>query len=252
MNHLAHFNSIQETKDFLNEKMLKQGNKSISQYLLRGQTKSHGNLTSTFARIINDNILIGQCHTTYQYFAHVGIKGLFGYHIEAQETLAVLQHYGFVTPQIDLTASVPHALFFATDGLKIGDVPVVYIIDIDKINHEEITITDHTFLVQPMNEGGLKCRWLSQDGYAIMPKEWNRADLSRKFNLYDSSYSEFISFVTFTPSDLKNISFTKEQVYNIEGDFILEKLRSVISIYCRGFHKEELDDRLKEIIERMR
>ena len=82
-------------------------------YLFRGQKQRYPNITSTFGRLpADDPVLSGQAHTVYRRAHQIG-QGLRGYTIRALEGVALLQHYGWPTPLIDVTGVAEVAVFFA-------------------------------------------------------------------------------------------------------------------------------------------
>ena len=252
MQNKGHFPSIQKVKEYFDKENYFNDTAGLPKFLFRGQTTNYQNLTPTFARLNDDGNLIGQCYTTFQFFTQRLATGLYGYRIEPHEALAVLQHYGFVTPQIDLTGTIDIAIFFATDNLQEGNKPVIYIVDTEKIKEQHnIIVTNHFFLVKEIEDDGLNNRWLRQDGYAIMPKDWFMTSVGRKFDLYDEAYSDFISYITFDPSDKENIIVDRKIVYDFGGDYTPQKLKSILEIYCGQNFQDSIHPVLKEIINKM-
>jgi hypothetical protein len=82
----------------------------VPRFLFRGQRSIHSRINSTFARIPIDEMEIGQCYTVYRQAKQI-CQGLQGYAIDHIDGLAVLQHYGWPTPLIDLTGTAELSVF---------------------------------------------------------------------------------------------------------------------------------------------
>lgn len=233
-----HQKSIAELKHFLNElNSDATNNSSMPRFLFRGQTQGYGNIKPTFARVAHDNILRGQAYTIYRNSRNL-LRGLYGYSVESHEAVAILQHYGLPTPQIDLTHNADVAIYFATENLMSNDSPRIYIVDTTKLIGD-VQLTNHLFLVNNIENNGLNNRWYRQDGYAIMHKNWVNAMEAEGFDLYDSKYSNAIKCVTFDTNDLENVRYKKNDIYNNE-DNIPHRLKSILNIFCQHQFASEL------------
>lgn len=240
-----HEKSIQDLKRYLNSLNSENTNQEVPKFLFRGQTQDFGNIKPSFARVAHNSVLRGQSYTIYRYSPNL-LRGLYGYSISSEEAVAVLQHYGMPTPQIDLTHNIDIAIYFATEIISQDILPRIYVIDTSKVN-EDVVLTDHFFLVNDLANAGLNNRWLRQDGYAIMHKDWVSAKDAEEFDLYDSKFSDFISCVTFDPVDLENIVYVKTDVYNNLDD-IPRKLKSILNIYCEHQFSVDLHPELRDRI----
>jgi FRG domain len=109
--------------------------------------------------------------------------GITGYAIpNVVDRLGLLQHYVGRSPVVDLTGTPNVALYFALLGAAPKMKCVVYALDRTALS-EDIMIADHQFLVLPLSEGGVRHRWLRQDGFAICPREWQNLNVVNAFDL---------------------------------------------------------------------
>ena len=217
-------------------------------YLFRGQSQVYPSVNSTFARInANDECLVSQAYTTFRY-AETICKGLRGYTINQLEGMAVLQHYGWPTPLIDLTGTPEVAVFFALRNAKVGDRAVIYSIDCTKLPANAI-IVDHDFFTHELDDGGLSHRWVHQDGFAIAPENWQNALACRDFDLLAQRFSNIVTPYEFSvqAGDKSNIN----DVYNIKGDPIPEGLQYLLRSFCGEIFDNSLHRYLQAIINSM-
>lgn len=115
---------------------------------------------------------------------HTAAHGVTGYHIPSEhDRLALLQHYVGQSPVIDLTATPEIALYFALQGAEPNHECVVYSVDRSVATSPDVFFVDHSFLALPLDSGGLKHRWLRQDGYSIGPARWRDLDVVTGFDL---------------------------------------------------------------------
>jgi hypothetical protein len=110
--------------------------------------------------------------------------GVTGYHIPNEhDRLAILQHYVGRSPVIDLTATPEIALYFALQGAEPNRECVVYSVERSVAASPDVVFSDHSFLALPFHSGGLKHRWLRQDGYSVGPARWRDLDVVTGFDL---------------------------------------------------------------------
>ncbi len=239
--------SIRTQLESLEKEMLPSGK---PRFLFRGQSQIYSSVKSRFARIpACEKLRIGQAYTTCRYAKEIG-KGLRGYSIGPLDGIAVLQHYGWPTPLIDLSAKLEVAIFFALLNAKPGQEAVIYKLDCKTMSNKAIII-DHFFLTHQLDDGGLKHRWIRQDGFAIAPADWRDSDSCRKFDLLKAPFSSSITPYRFTidPSDCADI----EDILSIEGDPIPKHLQNLLRIFCedKWMFGDSLDKELRLNIELM-
>ncbi len=74
-----------------------------------------------------------------------------------EEAVAILQHYGLPTPQIDLTGDIEIALFFALNEVKEGQQPSLFFVDTELLTGD-VNLTEHSFLIDDITNSGLDNR----------------------------------------------------------------------------------------------
>jgi hypothetical protein len=129
----------------------------------------------------------GQAYTVCRLASKIanGIRGTVS-GLTTEDGLALMQHYGWVSPLIEVTGTIDVAVFFAFLGHEPGKESVIYVFDRKKAE-EDIQFINHDFLLHRLEEGGLKCRWLKQDGYAITKRDHFQMDKVLKFDLKKSA-----------------------------------------------------------------
>ena len=149
--------------------------------LFRGQNKVWPSVRPSITR--DDEQTRTEMWTVCRWF-HTAAAGVTGYSIPLEhDRLAILQHYIGRSPVIDLTATPEIALYFALLGANPGSECVVYSVDRAASTPQVAVFSDHSFLTLPLKDGGLKHRWLRQDGYSVGPAEWRDTDAVYKFDL---------------------------------------------------------------------
>jgi len=215
-------------------------------YLFRGQKQQHGTITSTFARLPKDDaVLTDQAHTVYRRGHQIG-QGLRGYRIRPLEGAALLQHYGWPTPLIDVTGVVEVAIFFALYSATVGHEAVVYVIDRQELPGD-IVVVDHDFLTHEVSDGALRHRWLRQDGFAIAPGDWQVPDRTSPFDLLSSRCARAITPHPFLVrrDDVPAIRDLLDQ----SEDPIPMHLQNLLRLYCVHQFGDELHPYLKGIVD---
>jgi|GEM_PF-2364356 len=223
-------------------------NDNPPRFLFRGQQTKYPSINSTFARIPENDIVIGQAYTVYRYAKHI-CQGLRGYTIGHLDGVAVLQHYaGWPTPLIDFTGTVEVAVFFSLERANAGSEAVIYVLDTQKLS-EKAEIISHDFFTHTLDDGGLRHRWLRQDGFAVTTKEWRAATDSREFDLLAEPFCQAIEAHEFTVSenDCANIA----DVLSVTDDPIPKHLQNLLRIFCSYQFGEELEPQLADIIEQI-
>lgn len=182
----------------------------IPRYYFRGQTEDFGPITASLARkpknLRQDDkweVLRSQAYTMCRYAYEIanGIKGTI-YSARPDEGLALMQHYGWLSPLIDVTGTIDVAIFFA--WLKhMPDVnSVVYVFDREMVKpDDDIEFIGHDFLLQDLSREALYCRWFRQDGYAITPRR--RLDMQEvlQFDLHHSPCLADVVHFQFDPDE---------------------------------------------------
>jgi hypothetical protein len=110
-------------------------------------------------------------------------SGLTGYRIEhPHDALAVIQHYLVKSPVLDLTGTPEIALYFALGNPTSRARRIVYAVEAGALRKSGLVVTDHGFLALPLDDGGLKHRWLRQDGYTVGTPDWTTLEGASKLD----------------------------------------------------------------------
>jgi len=216
-------------------------------FLFRGQRAVYPSIKSTFSRIPNTEVEVGQAYTVYRNAKQI-CQGLRGYTIDHLDGVAVLQHYGWPTPLIDLTGTPEVAVFFALQGAAAGSPAVVYVIDTQKLPDQALVV-DHGFLTHTLDDGGLRHRWLRQDGFGITTREWWAATDAREFDLLDSVFAPAVVAHDFIVSNHDRPELA--DVLSTTGDPIPQHLQNLLRLFAQHQVEGALTPKLAEIVERM-
>lgn len=153
--------------------------------LFRGQTRVWPTVKPSIARCDLDEDTRDRMWTICHRF-NERAHGLTGYRIpSAHDRLCILQHYIRRSPLVDLTGTSQVALYFALKGASPGQECVVYSVDQSRAETDDVLVCDHSFLALPPDEGGLRSRWVTQDGYTVGPKFWFVPERVRNFDMLE-------------------------------------------------------------------
>lgn len=150
------------------------------QFLFRGQNRVWPTIKPSITRLSPPTL--GEMWTICRWFSSAA-KGVTGYSIEnVHDRLAILQHYVGRSPVIDLTGTPEIALYFALLGASDCEC-VVYSVNRECVKSAGVAFSNHSFLMLPAHSGGLKHRWIRQDGYSVSPACWNDLSVVTEFDL---------------------------------------------------------------------
>ncbi len=166
--------------------------------------------------------------------------------IDHLDGVAVLQHYGWPTPLIDVTGTPEVAVWFALHGASVGSLAVVYIVDTEKLP-EQVLVVDHDFLTHTLDGGGLRHRWLRQDGFALTTRDWRAATDARDFDLLNSTFAPAIEAHQFTVSDADCTEL--DHVLSTAGDPIPQHLQNLLRLFAQHQFDGALTPKLAEIVD---
>ena len=167
--------------------------------LFRGQNRVWPTIKPSITRL--DEQTMGDMWAICRWF-NTAAHGVSGYHIPNEhDRLAILQHYVGRSPVLDLTATPEIALYFALQGAEPGRECVVYLVDRSLAASPDVVFSDHSFLVLPLHSGGLKHRWLRQDGYSVGPAGWRDPDVVTGFDVLRLPGVESKCFALAPPDD---------------------------------------------------
>jgi len=216
-------------------------------FLFRGQRATYPSIKSTFARIPVTDMEIGQAYTVYRYAKQI-CQGLRGYMIDHLDGVAVLQHYGWPTPLIDLTGTLEVAVFFALQGAAVGSRAVIYVVDTEKLP-EQAVVVDHTFLTHTFDDGGRQHRWLRQDGFALTTRDWRAATDAREFDLLTAPFRSALEANEFSVTGAEHCDLA--DVLSMADDPIPQHLQSLLKLFCDHQFEGVLAPKLAQIVEGM-
>ena len=203
---------------------------SNDRMLFRGQTRVYPTIKPSITRdarkIQNDMWTI--CRRFYG--ASMGVTG---YRIEeGHDRLSMLQHYILRSPVIDLTGTPMVALYFAILGAEVGQECVLYSVDRSKAENPEVVFSDHFFLALPLEDGGLKHRWLRQDGYSVGPLAWSDPD---KVSAFDLLKLDGVSWMCFEKGpDDKELVAELGDLESLDDDPLASKVRGVVTSIAKS------------------
>lgn len=216
-------------------------------FLFRGQSTIYPSIKSSYGRVPNSEVEIRQAQRVYIWARSI-CQGLRGYTIDPLEGVAVLQHYGWPTPLIDLTGTLEIACFFALRGASAGSRSVIYVVDTSQITEQGL-IVDHSFLTHTLDDGGLRHRWLRQDGFAVTTRDWRASPDARKFDLLAAPFRGALQAHEFTVADSDRIE--SADVLSTAGDPIPQHLQNLLRIFCNETFEGTLAPKLAAIIDGM-
>lgn len=175
--------------------------------------------------------------------------------IEEKNALALMQHYDWLTPVLDITATIDVAIYFAWLGSKSDRDAIVYILDkdqIDNINKNlpahaigmSLDILDHDFMMSSNMTCILKHRWIRQDGYSITIIGNKQLDLVKKFDLkiYPDLIVEEVSL------RFGNSFFLDDIYMDQTNDSLPEHFQNVMKNVCSQLIGDSLHDHLRSRI----
>ncbi|HNP82743.1 MAG TPA: FRG domain-containing protein [Nitrospira sp.] len=216
-------------------------------FLFRGQRAIYPSIKSTFSRVPNTEMEVGQAYTVYRYAKQI-CQGLRGYTIDHLDGVAVLQHYGWPTPLVDVTGTPEVALFFALHGASVGSRGVVYAIDTQRLP-EQVLVVDHEFFTHPLDDGGLRHRWVRQDGFALTTRDWRAGTDARDFDLLNPTFAQAIEAHEFVVSTRDRTDLA--DVLSTAGDPIPRHLQNLLRLFAQHQFEGDLAPKLAAIVDGM-
>jgi hypothetical protein len=222
--------------DELRSHLLERIDERPHRYLFRGQTRRHTTCTSLLARIEGEHL--GQSYTILRHL--VGRyrgqldRAEFRGWLKAtpEEAIALLQHYGWPSPYLDLTDDLDIAFFFGYDGYEeqrrrerekqaAVSAAVIYCVDREALPNSSVLVS-HDEVV----DSSLNIRWSRQRGYALRPMAWQGIDECRKLDLERPSNAEIFEFLP-DETRLRAVDTTKKQLYAIDRE-ITDQLKFLV------------------------
>jgi hypothetical protein len=119
---------------------------------------------------------------------------------------------------------------------------VVYAADAAVLENTGLVVTNHGFLALPLNKGGLKHRWLRQDGYTVGVPNWQNLEASRNLDFARCVGVECFTFESC--SDDTDIVRNLGDLETIEGDPLAASVRAVFESIAIATDSSEAVGRL--------
>jgi hypothetical protein len=125
---------------------------------------------------------------------------------------------------------------------------VIYAFDQTRLPQTAVVV-DHEFLTHGLADGGLRHRWLRQDGFAITPRDWQMADISRSFDMLSQSFQATPEpyFFVVDPHDEPSIPNVLDQT----NDPIPQHIQKLLRFFCDHQFGSDLHGNLHGIIQRI-
>jgi hypothetical protein len=217
---------------------------SIPSYYFRGQTADYRNIIPTIARNPNgveDAGELEQIRRQAYGVCELADKMASGIGGTVEEGLALMQHYGLVTPVVDVTATIDVAVFFAFLGHEAGKESVIYVFDREKAE-ENIQFVNHDFLLQSLGDGAQRCRWVRQDGYAVTIRDHHLWDKVMQFDLKQSACLVDTVRFTFEPREAPE----RSDYLELAGDPLAGQVQGIIRSMAEELFGGKLSRYLEE------
>jgi hypothetical protein len=202
---------------------------SGSPVLFRGQNQVYPTIKPSLARLPDEEMraMAGLC----RWFMRTA-DGVTGYRVPSEhDKLAILQHYIGRSPVIDLTGTPEVALYFALLNDNAGEDRVVYAIDPSACDPTGTVFSEHDFLLAGLEDGGLRHRWLRQDGYSVGPRDWKDLSSVRRFDLLKLPGVESLRFEV-SPEDSALLDLG--DLEDISSDPLALSVRGAVTATAQG------------------
>lgn len=216
-------------------------------FLFRGQTARYQQATSFISRPNLSVVERGQAYTALQRatFLRTQLKQSLPLPLDESHVLALLQHYGWPTPYLDLTDSPDVAVFFALAGYRGPGPAVVYVVDTAQLP-QGCSLVAHEDLMDFPGYAQMNLRWQKQRAWALAANGWPDMLNVKSVDLEDARYAAATSCILYTPGDLDDAGVGDlMRLGNLE---IAERLQSQMTILCRGLFQNELHRNLRQAL----
>jgi hypothetical protein len=230
--------SEDDLKTHLDEMMRREPDR----YLLRGQRCLFPTVTATLGRATEQQ-QVGQAYTILRQF--VGRLGAQLWSDERrgavtasrEKVMALLQHYGWLTPFIDLTDNLDIAFFFAHDGYVPNCSAAMLVVDLQRLPPDHVHVSHDEVVDESLN-----LRWTRQRGHALRPREWTNMGNVREFDLMKQNY---VQTLIFQPSSAGlAASAARRSSYYATDPAVAAQLEFLVRILADHLSFKPLDARL--------
>jgi len=224
-----------------------------SGYVFRGETCPRLAIHPTLGRLQHQfpgeqertEKIRGQAYTILRWSHRIQSQVLAG--ITQDEWYALLRHYGWPVPLLDVTFDPEVAIWFALLNRKLGDRPsVIYALPVPDIN-APVRLISHEQLLRNSEYVRLNCRWTVQRGGALFPTGWPDMNSAEEFDMLPMPGLTAFFFVP-EPTDRAKVV----NLLSTEGDGIAARLSNLLGMVAQVVGGlDELDPHIRSHLERM-
>lgn len=224
-----------------------------SGYVFRGETCPRLAIHPTLGRLQHQfpgeqerkDKIRGQAYTILQWSHRIKSQVLAD--ITQDEWYALLRHYGWPVPLLDVTFDPEVAIWFALLNRKSGDRPsVIYALPVPA-GDAPVRLISHEQLLRNPEYARLNCRWTVQKGGALFPIGWPDMTSAEEFDMLRMPGLTAFFFVP-DPTDQAKVV----NLLTTEGDGIAARLSDWLGSVAQvvgGF--DELDPHIRSHLEGM-
>ena len=199
------------------------------EYVFRGETCPRTAIYPTLGRLRHqfpDNqkrtdTIRGQAYTILRWSHQIKSEVLHG--INQDEWYALLRHYGWPVPLLDVTFNSEVAIWFSLLNRSPSKQPsVIYALPISAVGGA-LRLISHNQLLQNPEYRELNCRWSTQHGGALFPTGWPDMTSAEEFDLLAVPGLRAYFFVP-ESTDCAGVS----DLLSTSGDEIASRLSSLL------------------------
>lgn len=222
-------------------------------YVFRGETCPRLAIRPTMGRLQHEfpgeeertEKIRGQAYTILRRSHLIKSQVLAG--ITQDEWYALLRHYGWPVPLLDVTFDPEVAIWFALLNRKPAGTPsVIYALPVPD-GGTPVRLVSHEQLLRDPEYARLNCRWTVQRGGALFPTGWPDMTNAEEFDMLRMPGLTAFFFVP-EPTDQAKVV----NLLSTEGDRIAARLRDLLGIVAQVVGGlDALDPHIRSRIERL-
>lgn len=204
------------------------------EYVFRGETCPRTAVHPTLGRLRHQfpddkertDTIRGQAYTILRWSHRIKSQVLDD--IDQDEWYALLRHYGWPVPLLDVTFDPEVAIWFSLLNRSSSKQPsVIYALPISAASGA-LRLISHDQLLQNPEYRGLNCRWSTQHGGALFPTGWPDMTSAEEFDLLAVPGLRAYFFVP-ESADRAAVS----DLLSTSGDKIASRLSSLLGIVAQ-------------------
>jgi FRG domain len=205
-----------------------------NRYVFRGETRPRTAIHPTLGRLCHEfpndeertRTIRGQAYTILRWSHRIKSQVLAD--IDQDEWYALLRHYGWPVPLLDVTYEPEVAVWFSLLNRNPGGTPsVIYALPIPTGN-EAIRVISHKQLFAKPTYRELNSRWSVQQGGALVPTGWPDMTSAEDFDMLAVPGLRAFFFVP-EPTDQASVT----NLLSTSGDGIATRLSSLLGIVAQ-------------------